>query len=182
MQRLSPFLLLAFLLTAFISGDAFVQWTPERKLRWADFSGTAPARPPYSAYTYVMNAYDVNTTSDSVFVNVTCRFQNNKSWRLNRDTSEYLLNHEQGHFDLCEVHARKFRMYVFKWNHKEDLSAYLSSNFQVVNNALIQMHKTYDKETDHSRNKAQQQRWDKKIQAMLRSYADFADTTVSMAR
>jgi hypothetical protein len=182
MHRLSPFLLLSLLLTAFISGDAFVQWTPERKLRWADFTGAAPARPPYSAYTYVMNAYDVNTTSDSVFVNVTCRFQNNLSWRLNRDTSDYLLNHEQGHFDLCEVHARKFRMYVSKWNGKQDLATYLSSNFNVVYIGLQQMHKTYDKETDHSRNKAQQKKWDEKIESMLRSYADFADTTVRMAR
>ena len=40
---------------------------------------------------------------------VYAHFYPDKSWVIKEQSSEHILNHEQLHFDITELHARKFR-------------------------------------------------------------------------
>lgn len=95
-----------------------------------------------------------------------------KSWlKDNWDRAEYALNHEQRHFDITEVYARKataaFKEY--KYNRKtvkDDIN-------RIFNSFLEEQYKVqllYDKETKHSLNISKQKEWDAKIDKWLQEY------------
>jgi hypothetical protein len=66
-----------------------------------------------------------------------------------------LLEHEQAHFDLCEVYARRLRKRVEDSNYKLDIDNAIFEVFE----AFKKRQKLYDQETNHSRNKEKQAEW-----------------------
>jgi predicted secreted Zn-dependent protease len=86
------------------------------------------------------------------------------------------LSHEQGHFDIAEIFARKLNKhmseYIFnKDSFKEDLkNIYLNVTVEKE-----QMQNDYDRETDHSIIKSKQEEWLKKIDTMLVELKNFSN-------
>jgi predicted secreted Zn-dependent protease len=80
----------------------------------------------------------------------------------------HVLKHEQGHFDIAEIFARKLfrQMTEYRYNnrtYKEDLTA-------IYDNIVAEkakMQGDYDRETNHSLNRYKQNEWLKKIEALL---------------
>ncbi len=98
-----------------------------------------------------------------------------------RPNDEELLKHEQGHFDLSELEARKRNADKKKALDKlegtgstpqeaeADLDKKLDEHTKEVNKGLNEKQEQYDNETDHSKNGAKQKEWNKKIDDGLKS-------------
>ena len=83
--------------------------------------------------------------------------------------TEYILSHEQGHFDIAEVHARLLnkKMAAYKFNqstYKTDLRKIYE---EVISEKELMQNK-YDEETNHSIEKDKQAEWLQKIRALLK--------------
>jgi hypothetical protein len=141
-----------------------VEWNIERKLTWEDFKGTPPALSETNAAASTNCGFDVSAESNSskklIAVTIKNVFSCYKSWvRTDKKYRLDLLQHEQAHFDLCEVYARQLRKRVADSNYNLDMDNALYEVFD----AFKQRQKLYDKETNHSRNKEKQKEWLKTI-------------------
>jgi predicted secreted Zn-dependent protease len=88
----------------------------------------------------------------------------------------YILSHEQGHFDIAEIHARilQKRMSEYVFNTRTAQKD-LKQIYKEVTEAKEKMQNDYDRETRHSINKARQAEWLEVIAALLEEYAAYAD-------
>lgn len=83
-------------------------WSPERRLSWEDFKASPDSTNSHHAMTAANLAVDAKCNGSKFDFSVRCVFLPTESWSKNKK-SEKLLQHEQLHFDLTEVHARMLR-------------------------------------------------------------------------
>ena len=90
-----------------------------------------------------------------------------RCWVVSDEKTDYLLQHEQGHYDILALCAREFYNKILAYTAPtesklekriKDLNADLQQKDNKVN-------KRYDAQTNHSLDKAKQQEWNKKIAA-----------------
>lgn len=152
----------------------FIPWVTERPLTWHDFQ-CAPKR----------NGDAVASTSTSLGIayhiknyvltyEITCNFSKTKSWGLVK--TPYILAHEQAHFDITEIFARKLHQSLMEYEfdqrtYKKDIN----SIYQQIVAEKEAFQEAYDKETDHSRNKRVQYEWLERIDNILIETEPFAD-------
>jgi predicted secreted Zn-dependent protease len=96
-----------------------------------------------------------------------------KSWGLMK--TDYILAHEQGHFDITEIFARKLNeaLQNYEFN-KKTFRKDINDIYQAIVKQKEEYQKMYDGETDHSRNKKIQYEWLEKIQELLAVTENFA--------
>lgn len=134
------------------------------KLTWDDFQGFVQ---PFTKYEAAI-ASAVYLEYDSIQK----RFyayagQNNvRSWaKRSRPNQEYELNHEQYHFNITELHARKLNEYIAE---NPDGSEYLFNLRRgSINIDLRKMQNRYDSETKHSLIYDRQSLWEFKVDSLL---------------
>ncbi|HXT69481.1 MAG TPA: DUF922 domain-containing protein [Vicinamibacterales bacterium] len=158
--------------------DAFA-WTPRRPLTWKDFRGQPPRESPAAAETAYSLLHGVRCVGSAFEFRVLAAFRPEQSWVrpdiLQRPAdSARALRHEQTHFDLTEVHARRLRRYFTELvapcrGSNGDLSDAATRYVRDEANAQAQ----YDKETDNGRRAAEQARWDKEVDGQLFSTSKF---------
>lgn len=162
-----------FLLSLIVYSKSFAQdtlyWRPDYRLRWEDFQGKPDSSSGYKAVT-IADLRSVLSYNNSTFnVKVTCAFDKKKSWTLS--IGQNLLSHEQGHFDIAELFARKlrkaFKEYIFN---PKTIEADYNKIFSRIKTERSKMDALYDKETNLSRNKSKQLYWNKKIEAELKKF------------
>jgi hypothetical protein len=93
-----------------------LRWSAARPLAWTDFRGTAPSGGMEGAQTAYGLFYGLRCTRDVFQFQVTTGFLPRDSWvkpsvLASADESRRTLAHEQTHFDLSEVYARRMRRY-----------------------------------------------------------------------
>ena len=151
-----------------------IPWNAESRLTWDDFlcepqRGTEAVA---STSTSLGIAYQV--TNGKLSFNITCNFSKTKSWGLIK--TDYILAHEQGHFDITEIFARKLyeALYEYEFNRKT-FKKDINEIYQTVVRQKEAFQKMYDGETDHSRNRKSQYDWLEKIQDLLDATAVYAN-------
>lgn len=172
-----------------ICGERYIEWHENIKLTWDDFQGDQPEKISYelaAAATSVKMSFDINEARCEITCCIKVLFNKKKSWtaykpvKIMNDSlgAEYLLKHEQGHFDIKEIYARMIR---------KKLSKIKRSSFKEVKREIenvkrefysLESKDKYDKETNHSMNKEQQAIWDKKIFKELNDLDKYKNNTV----
>ncbi|HYD90206.1 MAG TPA: DUF922 domain-containing protein [Flavobacterium sp.] len=149
-----------------------INWRPDYKLTWKNFQGTPDSSSEFAAVTYAAITYSLDNTGYSFSTRVNCFFDKKNSWvKFKSDT---LLLHEQGHFNIAEIFARKLRKAFsnYKYNSstiKQDLRIL----FQQINIERSQMDSLYDQQTNFSGNTKMQEHWNKKIAQELLKLEQF---------
>lgn len=151
-----------------------IPWTSSYLLQWGDFQGPPDPNEKYSAKTCTSINYHTKTGSNnSIIATVDCGFDKAKSWKKpERNLTQKLLLHEELHFYIAEVSARKMRQEFANYtsSHKYDVNANNDMK-KIFDRCLDECNKEndqYDLETNHSANEAQQEEWRKKIVAQLK--------------
>jgi hypothetical protein len=171
-------ILLPILLTFLCYQKNFAQdtiyWRPDYKLKWEDFQGIPDTNSQFGAVSRPGLKYHLSANEDSLTVGVICFFIRSKSWSKYKK-SDTLLMHEQLHFDIAELFARKLRKAFaeHKFNYptaRRDFNDLFLFNKQ----ERLKMDSLYDKETDLSRNRKQQLLWNKKVKAELDKLKKFS--------
>jgi hypothetical protein len=150
-----------------------IYWKADYKLRWEDFQGKADSNSQFGATSNPHIRYKLSANEDSFSVNVFCFFLKSKSWtKLRSDT---LLIHEQGHFDIAELFARKLRKKFSEYKFRSQfVRTDIDSIFLVNNKERHEMDLLYDKETDFSRNRKKQIIWGEKLKIEMDNFQEFA--------
>lgn len=154
-----------------------IVWQEGLKLRYTDISGTAPAnRGASGARTNTAIFFDYDEVNGRLVPRIQCQFNPSKSWMVVQ-TPE-LLAHEQIHFDLTELYARKLYREILKVQQGDDLVAVANqwiAIYQRINEDMSASQKRYDAESAHSQNKVRQAEWEAKIRESLIRNSGSAD-------
>ena len=167
------FLAVANLSLAQSKDEELLDWSPSRKLTWNDYKASPDPHSDAAASTTSYLAIEYHISSSSFGYKIESRFSKTRSWGLHK--TAYILSHEQGHFDIAEIFARKLNkeMSEYKFN-KRTYQQDLNKIYNKVLDEKEKMQNDYDKETNHSIKKEEQAEWLKKIAKMLEEYKEFA--------
>ncbi|TSJ36508.1 hypothetical protein FO440_22000 [Mucilaginibacter corticis] len=175
MQILKPvvFLFLIISPTLTKAQQEVIRWDEKRPLVWSDFKGKLGFGWSASTYSQIDYTYKV--------LNLDCEYivtfdinndfypKNSMSWSHYNGDDDYLLHHEQLHFDITELFTRKFatalHSAVFTDNFKSEIAEIYNKNWAECE----AMQSKYDAESEHSRNSKMQYRWQLFIYLQLKA-------------
>lgn len=157
-----------------------IHWQ-EGKLTWKDFQGKAPSGTPYEALTYSAIDFKMEGEGSLLKVDINTVFDPHQSWKKDR-INDYLLNHEQLHFDITEYHSRLLREKIqsLKFKSFDSIGSDIEKVFKKISIAADRMQEKYDHETDHSKVKEEQLKWDKKVAELLESKSAYTTNRLEL--
>lgn len=149
-------------------------WNEDQRLTWDDFQGM----PDYnisdvSALTSSGIIHYKGCENGKIIYKVMAYFQKDQSWVKPVAYTDYHLAHEQLHFDITELYARKLRQALAQRDFRCDEEAAFDS---FVRDYLMMWQKAqidYDLNTHHSMKPEQQQEWQHLVAFELSLYPHF---------
>ena len=158
--------------------DKELPWRKDFKLTYSDFEARPNKNHPYAAITYSGMSYGFNAQvvngKVEVDYEVKSFFVANKSWMKMHLADENLLAHEQLHFDITELFARKLRKQLSEMTFTENVKAEIRKAYQEQHEAKKEYQHLYDEETNHSKRIKQQKEWEIKVAKELEELKNFA--------
>lgn len=172
---LRPFLVLIFL---FIIGLTNAQdkifWNENRKLVWEDFqSKTQPNTSKAAATTFCGISYLLKSPTKKFTarqVKIEAFFVPSKSWAHNEHKTELVLMHEQSHFDIAELFARRFRKLI---SDKTMDAKALQKFYTNVYDNYKDYQQDYETATNHGRIREKQLEYTEKINQEIEKLSNF---------
>ncbi|MFT7589451.1 MAG: putative secreted Zn-dependent protease [Limisphaerales bacterium] len=145
-------------------------------LKWDDFRGAREHNTDVDAVTSCgIKCAPQFTRDNKIRFEIACYFNAHQSWVNHKDANDHLLSHEQGHFDIGEIYARKLRHKLHKHQFK---SRNINSQIQEIYDSVFEDYKKaqalYDKQTGHSIDKKGQSIWDSWIDRQLYRYDGYS--------
>src|SRR5690606_27880679 len=130
-----------------------------------DFKGTPDPKADFvaSSNTGMRFSYSISTNQDQemkVTYTVEGFFNPAKSWHLPDQVTAQILNHEQAHFDITELHARKLRKRLSGRKFSTNAKSEIEGIYHKVDEERRAMQIRFDKETDHSQNEEKEIAWE----------------------
>jgi len=155
--------------------NEFIVWKEGRKIEWSDFQGKDFVGLRVLASSSIGIKLDYKVADPVEWFNVECVFFRTKS-TTKKDNSPYILEHEQGHFDIGEIFARKLRKHILSIKGMVNSHNYsmLDSIQHLYLNLLSDEQDRYDKETEHSNDTVQQRLWVLRIRNTLDSFKAYS--------
>ena len=151
-----------------------IYWQELRRLTWDDFRGKPVKSDESVALTSSGIGMAFRSGANGVpVINITCTFFCNNSWVKDEGRNPDVLQHEQLHFDLTELYARKLRQAVSKLSAKDRTWPTVSKIYQDLNRECNQRQNAYDKETEHGIKASIQKTWNGQIEAELALLDEF---------
>ncbi|MBV8326533.1 DUF922 domain-containing protein [Chryseobacterium sp.] len=155
-----------FLLSLFFSVNVVfgqkIIWKEDQKLTWDNFKSPVNSRnrPDVAAYTSCGWEYSVvKSTNPKAPVTIVIKtvFTENKSWKDVSQINDYVLLHEQKHFDIAELFVRKMRKAVAEnIRNSGDYNRVFNGIYNKISSEYKNFQTAYDKETAHGLNKEKQ--------------------------
>jgi len=174
------FFLLIFIFTVPVLAqeNEKLSWAENRILSWDDFKASPKKHLPYKANTNSGISFSWNATksSDGIEINyeVGSNFYPNRSWVKEIEEVDYLLAHEQLHFDITELYARKLRKALESYNPGDKIKKELDAIYSEIEQQRRQMQTKFDKETNHSINKEAEFKWRIFVKKELEKLSDYS--------
>ena len=155
-----------------------IPWSDSYKLTWSDFQALPKQDSDAVATTTsgITFNYSIKKTSKHIAsfkTQVYAHFYPEKSWFKPSLADNHILSHEQYHFNITELFARKFRQRVAQVEVSQSLEKELDQIHYDVNAELSIFQEQYDTETDFSRDFEQQALWQKRIELELATLESF---------
>ena len=169
--------LIVLLTSSNSSSTDIIYWSQDQQLSWNDFQGS----PQYqyediSAITSSGIVHYKGCKDGVINFKVRAYFEKTESWVKAEALTAHHLEHEQIHFDITELYARKLRKLLserqFQCGEEAEFETFVAAfldNWEVEQRA-------YDIHTHHSMNKEEQKEWYYKIAMELNLLDDFKAT------
>lgn len=148
--------------TNFFSEPKYIRW---QQLKWDNFQGL---KPPFTGfYAGILSGIELEYDTALEKHHAYSYCDEMSSWKsIGAEEDGYALRHEQYHFNITEAHARMLNDYIDRGHTESEIRNVLYEIRSMKNS----MQNKYDSETDHSRIKSMQKRWEYKIDSMLLHY------------
>lgn len=151
----------------------FIPWNDTKRLTWEDFQCEPKRGTDAVASTSTSLGIAYQMQGGTLTYHITCNFSKVKSWGLMK--TDYILAHEQGHFDITEIFARKLNEALMNYEfNRRTFKRDINEIYQNIVRQKEEYQKMYDGESDHSRNRRTQYDWLVKIQQLLDETGPYA--------
>lgn len=172
------FVVLALVLNEQSVNEEAIEWQDTVQLNWSDFKGRPQNFGDVVALTSSGISYKFSVKEDrhkvtDFNVQVQAHFYPKRSWFHKKRASDHILAHEQLHFDITELYARKFRKEITLLKISKNIKRDLESVYKRIINEMAIEQSTYDLETKHSMDAKSQSAWNKRIKDALKVYNDY---------
>ncbi len=139
--------------------DEQIIWSKSYKLNWDDFQGRAKSSSSAGAITISGIRRNFSYKNGTISINAESIFFKKDSWVKENDKIPSTLEHEQLHFDITELFARKFRKIIletkFKKNGKKAQKQFLEL-YSKIDKEKEAYQDLYDEETTYPRDEPKQ--------------------------
>jgi len=157
--------------TSIFVDENIIIWSEKRLLTWNDFKKVKKKQrdaPKKAISTIGLNFVPVYS------LNKTCAFEvvsffDKKTSRTATKRSESLLNHEQYHFNIAELLARKFRAHQTTLDKEQRNKKDYDRMIDWYKKVYHAYQENYDRATRHGADLKHQKNWEKKIDAELQT-------------
>ena len=167
-----------FIILSSFSNPSFthIAWNEYRALTWDDFQATADINSHGDASTTIRISAKPYYKRGKLQYNVDAWFLPEKSWYKTK--SAELLAHEQLHFDLAELYARKIRHLISDYRQKgiKDPKKYHAGIQRLLDESNI-VDRQYDNETVHGAIKSKQASWKRTVDIEMSILSRYSRTT-----
>jgi hypothetical protein len=176
---MKPLYVFAFIALAFCtswttpSTETFIAWNEYDKLSWTDFRGHANEYSHADAATAVHISAKPFRKGKRLFYTVDAYFIPEQSWYRSRSSS--LLAHEQLHFDIAELYARKARKKISELRQMgiTDVHEYNREIKRILQESN-KVDARYDHNTLHGSIGSRQKKWEAEIHQELKVLKAFS--------
>jgi hypothetical protein len=153
--------------------EEYIPWVPDYRLTWEDFLCEPKRNTDAVASTSTALGIAYQIKNNKLSYQITCKFSKQKSWGLVK--TPYILAHEQGHFDITEIFARKLYQALQGYQlNRATFTRDINTIYETIVAAKEAFQAAYDGETDHSRNKRKQAEWLERIDMLLEDTRPYA--------
>jgi hypothetical protein len=158
-------------------GPETITWSEKRLLTWTDFTAKPLPSAPNAALSQVSILPHAEAMGEEISFDVNARFTPGLSWVRTDKKTPYLLKHEQGHFDIGELFARKMRKeLILKVFVQETFASDYKAITSRISSEFLKYTEEYDLETKHSLVKEKQLEWDLRISRELKALEAYKST------
>jgi len=163
-------------------GQEIIVWSPTRVLDWKDFKAKPEGGALGGARIAISHEYSLGCRDGVLQARVQAIKQPSKSGVTYRILSSGLasrvgLRHEQLHFDLAEVYARRIRKLLRELPSPCTQSdAELNAMAERVIKEHWDVQQRYDVQTEHGQVERHQNEWDRRITSELKQLTAFGDS------
>ena len=176
-------IVLLFTTFSFISFEVDTEkipWKESKQLTWNDFKAKPEAGANFVASTNsgmsFSFSYSEKNGKRTMEYKVACNFYPELSWFKPGQVSEYILKHEQSHFDISELHTRILRKRIEETTFSKQIKKEIEALYQETERERRKMQNDYDLESNHSKNKEEEYRWRAKVAKELKKYERWKST------
>ncbi len=152
---------------------AGILWDPGYRLSWSDFKAPPPADSQVAATTASGISYSFSAMDEGGRINVDwtveCYFYPESSWYRPELANANILSHEQLHFDISELFARRMRDRFRRFRFTSEVKSEMRAIYNEIIDEMRDFQKRYDSETNYSRAEEKQREWNKMIAEALRN-------------
>lgn len=141
-----------------------VYYTKDKKLTWDDFTVINNTSKLDVSESVTQIDIDINYENDVVSeVLISCLLLKDESWVLKKQMNNYILNHEQRHFDIAYIYSIR----LIKSLNGISSESEINNIYDNCIKGMTLCQEQYDNETNHSINVEKQKEWDNKINSWL---------------
>jgi len=112
-------------------------WNKEQKLTWNDFKGRPKNNSPAGALSFCGMRHYFSYKNGFIKINTETSFDCKKSWVNSEDKISSTLEHEQLHFNIAELYARKLRQELQTTKFKKMVKKHKTNLTLFISNILI---------------------------------------------
>jgi hypothetical protein len=158
-----------------LEGDT-IYYAASRPLTWRDFKGKRRLSTNYAAMVMPNIGYNQEEDIKDGIIQVTLTLQTflakNDCVLAASYKDDYMLNHEQRHFDVAKIVTEQFKRKLQQANLTPDnYEAVINMQYLDSYRDMNKLQKDYDKETAHGLNKSSQEKWNQQIDNLLTPFS-----------
>ncbi|HZX59356.1 MAG TPA: DUF922 domain-containing protein [Mucilaginibacter sp.] len=152
-------------------GDT-IYYAANRPLNWGDFQDK-PRAAGFEAEVFAGLGYTEKATVEKGIINLSISLKvdmaKSDCWVRDRSRDDYVLNHEQRHFDIAKIVGEHFKQKIAAMHLPPDnYDGEINVEYLETLRELHRMQTQYDSETHHGANHGAQEEWNEKIDKELK--------------
>jgi hypothetical protein len=153
--------------TVSVAQQDTVLWNQGSELKWSDFKGIPDKESHYAALTHAEIRYQVTMIKGLARFDFANLFLKKASWTKN-NTNLFLLQHEQIHFDIAELHKRLLISLLYTRDFRgSTFEKEVKSLGDSINTARNMMDENFDQDVLHFTDRNRLEKWQAKINREL---------------
>ncbi|WP_235835838.1 DUF922 domain-containing protein [Cognatitamlana onchidii] len=162
-----------------LQDEPFIPWEASNKLDWNDFKAPPNTRERAAALTAsgIAFGFSLTKTENGDILDFTstvqAHFYPEQSWYRIGLADTHVLKHEQLHFDITELFARKLRQRINTLKVSNSIEFELKKVHDSILEAWSRFQDVYDESTDYSRDMESQNKWEADVQGALKKLDKF---------